>query len=1065
MNFKIIIGPANSGKSQRLCREMVKAAKTAPDENFIAIVPEQFTLQMQRRVVEISENHAVMNIDIVSFNRLALKVFNELGINLNEILDDTGKSLILRKVLDENAKDLVLYRKKVHMTGFIDEMKSVITELGTYGVSEEALAAAFEFSKDKNPALAGKLKDIGLIYHKFNEEIKDIYTTSEEVPDLFARALYRSDLIKGTHIYLDGFTGFTPVQYRIIEGFLTVCADVAVTITAPADAIGGSSSESSLFYMAGETYSRLLDIASKAQIKAETAFYDPVSDDEAENDLVNGAAGNKAEIFEYEAAVPEDEVFFTASEITRLVQKEGFRYREIAVVTTDMDGYYPYLEKSFRQFGIPAFIDHKAGITNNRLAKYVLAALRIVKERFSYDSIFSYLKCGLADLSMDEVCRLENYCLEFGIKGPVIWSREFTKNRTLRGREEKAWDLEEINALRVKVMESVSGFAARAKRAKTALEYKEAFDKLFEANNTQERILALSDELAAAGKEREAEEYAQIFGIITDLFEKAKVLTKQTQITLDDYINMIRNGILEIKIGLIPPTLDMVTAGDLERSRFNKIKALFILGANEGSLPKSSSGRGILSEKDRAFLKEADLTLAPCAMENFYTQRYYLYLMLNKPKKYLYLCHAASGADGETLSRSGIFDDLDEYIPGAGKRLSKTENRGGNFCEEKGGTGVLAGQIGKFAENPDEDSIDRALLGYAYKKDPKKISRIIESAFYTNAESPLDEETAGILYGENLKGSVSRFESFNECAFRHFLSYGLGLEERPEYEIKADSLGTVYHSALEKYVNSVMEKGISLKDIDDEQSRNMAAAAAREAIAQEESHVFESSARNLYQAYRTVNVIVKTTDIIREKIKEGRYEIKEAETRFFRTLSDGSTFTGIIDRIDVMEEGDDIYVNIIDYKTGSKKFSLKETAAGVQLQLPVYLRSALERLKAQNPGKNIHPSGIYYFLVRDEFEKEEDKEKEDAHLKGLSESEERMEALMDFTQEKLIETGRRIKSGEVSPSPLKESGSMPCDFCDFKSICRFKEGSFGASSRQMRDLSRAQLEEEIYGSD
>ena len=1066
MNFKIIVGPANSGKSQRLCREIVKAAENASDENFIALVPEQFTLQMQRRVVETSRSHAVMNIDTVSFNRLALKVFGELGINLNEVLDDTGKSIILRKVLDENAKDLALYRKKAHMQGFIDEMKSVITELKTYGVSKEALAEACAASEEKNPLLAGKLKDIGLIYRRFNEEIKDIYTTSEEVPDLFARVLYRSDLIKGAHIYLDGFTGFTPVQYKIIEGFLTVCAEVTVTVTAPAEAIGKGFSESSLFYMANETYNRLIDIASKAGIKAETVSYGPVSDNKAEEDLVNTAAGNKAKIIEYEAGSFKDEAFFAASEIARLVRKEGFRYREIAVVTTDMDAYYPYLEKAFRQFSVPAFIDHKARINNNRLAKYVLAALRIVKERFSFDSVFSYLKCGLTDISTDEVCRLENYCLEFGIKGPVNWSREFTKNRTLRGGKEKAWDLEEINSLRIKVMESVSGFAAAAKRAKTASEYKDAFDKLFKANNTQEKILALSEELAAAGKESMAEEYAQIFGIITDLFEKAKVLTKQARISPDDYISIIRSGIHEIKIGLIPPTLDTVTAGDLERSRLNKIKALFILGANEGSLPKSAAGGGILSEKDRAFLKETDIALAPSAAENFRTQRYYLYLMLNKPQKYLYLCRAANGADGQALNRSGVFDDLDEYIPGAKERLIQAAPRSRDvFYEEKGGLEVLAGQIGKFAGKPEEGVIDRALLGYAYKKDQKETGRIIECAFYTNAESPLDKEITRALYGENLKGSVSRFESFNECAFRHFLSYGIGLEARPEYEIRADFLGTVYHSALEKYVNSVTEKGMSLRDIDDNLSREIAQAAAKEAIAQEESHIFESSARNLYQAGRTVSVIVKTTDIIRQKIKEGKYDVKEAEARFRKTLSDGSIFTGVIDRIDVKEEGDDIYVNIIDYKTGSKNFSLKETAAGIQLQLPVYLSSALERLKAENPDKNIRPAGIYYFLVRDEFEKEEDKEKKDAHLKGLSESEERMEALMEYTQEKLIETACRIKSGDVSPSPLKEADSLPCAFCDFKAVCRFKEGSFGALSRQMQDLSRAQLEGEIYGTD
>ena len=1066
MNFKIIVGPANSGKSRRLCREIVQAASEAPDENFIAIVPEQFTLQMQRRVVEISESHAVMNIDIVSFNRLALKVFNELGINLNEVLDDTGKALVLRKVLEDCAPELVLFRKKIHMEGFIDEMKSVITELKTYRISDEDLEKAEIRAKEKNPLLSKKLKDIRLIYKHFNEEISDIYTTSEEVPDLFAKALYRSGSIKNANIYLDGFTGFTPVQYKIIEGFLCVCKNVTCSVTAPAESITGTCPETSLFYMADETYRRLVDLASAVNVKTETVIYEPVSEQYREDDLVNGPSGNRAERFEYEARNRKEEVSFVVCETARLVREENFRYREIAVVTTDMEGYYPYLEKAFRQADIPAFIDYKARIGSNRLAKFVLAALRTVKERFSYDSVFSYLKCGLAGLSADETARLENYCLEFGIKGPVVWSRDFEKNRSLHGSTEKAWNLEEINALRKKVMASLSGFAAKARRAETAAEYKEAFDRLFEANETERRLEEISAQLKEAGRLRNAEEYEQIFGIINGLFEKVQVLTKDSPVALDDYMAIIRNGIREIKIGLIPPTLDMVTAGDLERSRLNKIKALFVLGANEGSLPKTPAGGGILSAHDREFLKEAELVMAPSAMENFYTQRYYLYLMLNKPKKYLYLCRPALGEGGEALSRSAVFDGLGEYVPGAERSPEKIvkNNKDNFYYDEAAALSALAAQIRSYAGGADKSVIDKALLGYFSGKDAALTGRLIESAFYSNEERALDADIAKALYGETLKGSVSRFESFNECAFRHFLSYGLGLEVRPEYEIKAASLGSIYHSALEKYVNSVKAAGTDLRMISDEESRQLARKAAQEAISQEESRVFESSARNLYQAQRTIEVTVKTTDIIRKKIKEGKYDVEAVETRFNSTLEGGAAFSGIIDRIDIYDNGSDIYVNIVDYKTGSRKIDLSGAADGIFLQLPAYLKCAVEMLKRKYPDKNIRPSGIYYFLVRDEFEKEDDKDKSDAHLKGLCEDEERMNSLMDYTERKLIETAGAIKAGEASPSPLKAKGKIRvCEYCDFKAVCRFKEGEFGAHSRAAKDLDKDALEEEIYG--
>ena len=1064
MSFRIIAGAANTGKSQRLCAELVKAAAAYPNENFIALVPEQFTLQMQRRVVEISPRHAVMNIDIVSFNRLALKVFDELGINLNEVLDDTGKALVLRKVLSDNAADLCLYGKNIHMEGFIDEMKSVITELKTYAVTDEQLKKAQEEAALKKPELEKKLRDIRLIYAAFNNEIKNIYTTSEEVPDLFARVLRRCGYLRGAHILLDGFTGFTPVQYKIIEGFLDICADVCCAVTAPQGALSNTCRESSIFYLPNRTYNTLTDLASKMNIETDTLTFEPLSDEHADAALVNGSKGNRAQIFEYEGKNAQEEAFFAAGEITRLVREEKFRFREIALVCADMETYAPYLEKAFAGAHIPAFIDRKSSITDNRLSKFVLGALRVVKEKFSYESVFSYLKCYLTDLTFDETARLENYCLEFGIKGPVVWNRDFTKNRTLSD-SQKAWDLEEVNALRLKVMASLGGFASSARRAKCAADFYAAFEKLFEANRTKERLEEISKELESAGKERAGEEYSQIFETIHSLLEKACVLTKNLPVSLDDYINIIRNGIREIKMGLIPPTLDMVTAGDLERSRLNKIKALFVLGVNEGVLLKTGSASGILNSDDRRILKDAQLELAPGVLENYNAQRYYIYLMLNKPKNFLYLCSSSMSPSAQALKRSEVFDEIDEYVEGGSARLKKTVPAAGNVCaDEKKSLCLLASQLGEYARSADDGVIDASLLKYFYETDESAVKSIVSAAFYTNTESPLNAQTAAALYGERLSGSVSRFENFNGCAFRHFLGYALGLEKRAEYEIRPDFLGTICHSALEKYVNGVREQGRSLRDIDDEKSRKIAAEAARSAISEDERHIFESSARSRYQAQRITEIVVKTTDIMREKIREGKFDAAFAEERFSSSLEDGSVFTGKIDRIDIYENNDDIYVNIVDYKTGAKKFDLNEMLQGLQLQLPAYLRKAVELLQKRYPGKHIHPAGIYYFLVRDEFETAAAKDRQDAHLNGLSDDEKRMDCLMGTARDILEKTCARIKAGEVSPSPVMHSGEAKmCGYCDFREICRFKAKSFGAKGREAVNLSKEDLEKKIYG--
>ena len=1062
MRFQIILGPANSGKSARFCLQVIEEAAASPEEKFIILVPEQFSLQEQKRIVEKSKNQAVMNIDILSFNRLALKVFSELGISVNEVLDDTGKALILRKVLEECAPGLALYKNKVRMEGFIEEMKSLISELKTYGVKVEDLEKASLKLKEEDPELSLKLRDTALIFSEFNDEIENIYTTSEEVPDLFSRVLSRSRLLKGSHIYLDGFTGFTPVQYRIIEGFLKVCASLDCVITVPEEEIRGNCPESSLFYLPNETYKRLVDISAKAGIEAKTISYKPLSIEQAQSNLVNGPEGNRAQIFNFAGKNPKEEAAFAAEETLRLVREKGLRYREIAVVTSDMERYYPYLEKAFKKAEIPFFIDHKKKITNNRLARFVLCALDVVKERFSYDSVFSYLKCGLSGLSKEEIWGLDNYCVEFGIRGPVVWAREFSKNSTVKFSKVKTWDMEAVNAARTKVMKSISGFAAKARRGKNASDYKEAYERLFEDNDIKAQMEEISAQLKEKGLEEESEEYAQIFETIEDILKKAETLSKGADISLEDYGKILKNAILEVKIGLVPPTLDMVTIADLERSRLGKIRALFVVGANEGSLPVASSGSRIFSLRDRELLKDS-FELAPTRLENFYAQRYYIYLMLNKPKEYLYLCHALKDESGQDLNPSSVYDDIGEYIPGSSGPIKNISSEGEFFYEEEEGLRALSFQIGEYARTGDMKAVNMDLLAWSYKKYPERVKKIADAAFYENTEAPLSRGLAQLLYGKTLKGSVSRFELFNQCPFRHFLRYGLRLSERPEFELKSSSLGSVYHSALEKYVNLVNMQGESIRTVEDEESHALAKEAAQAAINEEESGVFKASARNRFEAERTVEVVVKTTDAIREKIKKDNYDVGAAEARFKLKMSQGDIFTGVIDRIDIYDTGTDVYVNVVDYKTGSKSFSPTQAYEGTQLQLPVYMYAAYTEAERENPGKKVHPAGISYFLVKDEFEKAEDKKKEKSRVSGLFE-EDKIKGLMDFSSDKLEETAEKIKAGDVSPRPLKEGDQVKaCAYCEFKDICRFEEGKFKASARPAAEIDKEELEGRIYG--
>lgn len=1046
------------------------------DTKIFAIVPEQATLKMQKSVVEASKSGAVMNIDVVSFERLAYVVFAELGIDVENVLDDTGKALVLRKVLNDVRDSLIVYKTKTHMPGFVDEIKSIVTELKQYDIDDNILFQMQDKSKEENNNLLyNKLADIRLIYQKFNEEINNKFKTSEEILDIFANVALQSEKLKNSYIYLDGFTGFTPIQNKLIEKFLQVASEVTCAITLPKEKIDANCPEYDLFYLSNQTYFKLLDRASKYPDKLESVYM---------------PKRNKENIrgYLYKASSQKDEVIFTAKEILRLVKEEGYRYKDIAVITSDLEGYYSQIKDIFGEANISCFIDYKNQIVKNPLARFTMAALELVSSRFSYDGVFGLLKTGFIDLSFDEISMLENYCLEYGIKGSKTWSEEFKKNRKIYGKDEYYWDLEKINSFREKVFDSVSFFYNQIRKSKNAKEFSNAIFSLYKKNNVEERIEELKTKFNEAGMLSNAKEYEQIYTLMSDLLEKISLLLVNEEITLKDYISVIDEGIKEIKIGIIPPSLDALTVGDLTRTRLDNIKALFLIGANDGKIPKVSDAMGIFTQKERNFLKK-DFEIAPSVLEDLYTQKFYLYMLLNKQSEKLYISYAKLSANGEELEPSNFLSDLDELSD----NLKSEEVKKADISWPKLALNNLATSI--------REDIDESILKYFANEHPQKLKQIIDGAFYTNKQTALDKKVALDLYGDVLHGSVSRYEKYNECPFKHFLTYGLRIDKRPEYKIEASDLGTIYHDALEKYSKKLAKQELSYRTISDEESHKIITECVNEAIASMQTDVLESAARNEFLTKRIYDVATKTTDVLRSHVRDGLFEPELFEYGFVCDLTDNIKFNGKIDRVDIYD-GNDVFVKIIDYKSGKKEFKTTDIYSGLQLQLVAYMKQAIDE-EQKKTKKKVRPGGVYYYRINDNFEKNEDDADKKFKMSGLTSCEEgvinaidttlesgskskivevaldktgevdkrsnvanekEFLSLMDYVDKAIINVSEQIKEGNINIEPYYESESYNgCSFCDYKDICKFEAGSFGCDWKEKSKLTKDQMEDVLYG--
>ena len=1126
--FHIITGPDSNQASKHLRRQLIDSSLTSPADKFIAIVPEQSTLQMQRSVVAEHPRNAVMNIDIVSFDRLALKVFDELGFALQSVLNDTGKILILRKVLEDCREDLMMYRNKIRMPGFAEQIKSSITELRQYALDDNDLFLMQESAqREGNQVLFRKLQDIRLIYRRFNESIAEKYTTQEEKLDVLARLAENSAMLRGAHIYLDGYTGFTPIQYRLIRELLCCAADMTVTVTIPQEE--GEREGADTFSLSRETLGKLQKIADEGQIPCE------IRTDLQELHI--------PQAWVYEASDIRSEVSFIVRKILRGVREENRRYRDYAIVLGDLESYHRIVREMLREAGIPCFIDHKKRLGENILARFAVSVLQLVIERFSFDSVFSCLKCGLLDIPAEQIRELENYCLAFGIRDVSAWKKDFTKNRRQRkgisgSNIEECWDLSRINRIRRNAGECLLEFYGKCSgKSHTAQEFSDALKDLLIRIRAEEKMDAFSRHFYETGETALGKEYEQIFGQVTALLDQIRDLMGKEEISAREYREILAGAMEEVKVSIIPPTLDAVAVGDLVRSRIGRPRTLFLAGVNDGKVPAVPVSAGLFTAQERSFLKKENFELAPDALESLYTQHFYLYLLFTKPAEELFLSYACTGPEGDEQLPSYVIESAGDILPGL--KFARAKDSLDVVWKERAAD-LLAGAVRRTAgrklgkdnitDNPDlylQDAgawaeaehipeqlirnnpiceewtaAEREILRYFAAKQPSDLEQILAGAFFSNRTMDLDEQTVLDLYGGVLAGSVSRYERFYECPFRHFLDYGLSLQKRMEYEVEAADIGTTYHSSLERYGLKLEERGLTFRTVSDQESDVIAREAVEEAASEMPGDILRSSERNRFLLDRMVKVTQKTADVLRQQVRQGMYDPAMYELGFTSGTQEQAVLRGKIDRVDLYDEGD-IFVRIIDYKSGSKKFSVKDIYSGLQLQLTAYLRAAMQEVKKDHPDRSVRPGGVYYYLVQDRYVRSDQEDREKFRMSGLTNcdpqtlkaldtetgagesstiaeiaytknglsdrskvaNDEEFDHLMKFVENKITEAARSIRSGNVSIAPFCDSsGKCSCSYCDYRDVCKFEDGKWGSGERRLpEELVTEDIETEVYG--
>ena len=1134
MSLRFYFGPSGSGKSHRIYEEIMQRAAQEPGRNFLIIVPDQFTMQTQKDLVMRSDRGGILNIDVLSFGRLSHRILEEVGTKEMPVLDDTGKSLVLQKIAADLKEQLPAMGSLLHKQGYIHEVKSAISEFMQYGISTQDMDKLIA-SAEKRGALAMKLRDLKTLYRGFQDYIRDHFITTEETLDVLRRSLVKSKILPDSVVVFDGFTGFTPIQNRLIQELMRVCEEtiVAVTIGEEEDPYQ-MDGEQKLFHLSKKTVADLVKLAAEAEVtRGEDVFVKggPNRFTEApalcylEQNLFRYQyepyTEKQCEIRMFEALSPREEVHQTALYIRKLIREEGLTYRDIAVIIGDLEGYASYVETEFGQLEIPCFLDRTRGIVLNPMIEYIKSVLQLYIRDFSYDTVFHFLRSGMADISREEIDELENYVIRTGARGYRTYSRLFTRKteemQQGSGQEdtERAEEtMERLNRIRQQFADTVE-ILHMAPRAKAG-EYVDHLYDFLEQNQVQQKLLNYQQQFEQEGDLAKAREYAQIYRLVMDLLDQIYELLGEEEISLQEFADILEAGFGEITVGTIPQNVDRIVVGDMERTRLKQVKVLFFLGVNDGNIPKNASKGGIISDMDREFLIESGTEMAPSPRQQMYIQRLYLYLNMTKPSERLYLSYAKVNSDGKGIRPSYLIDTVRKLFPQLAVEYPQNRSRLEQIEGRQEGARYLAEELREYADGTlrEEERQDFYLMYRAYEADPEGRDRLTAAAFRRYKESGLSRIVARALYGRQLENSVSRLETYAACACRHFLQYGLSLQEREEFGFEVSDMGNVYHAVLENFAGKLAESGRTWWDFDE----NFATQAIKEAVegyaATYGETVLYSSARNEYAITRMSRILTRTVLTLQQHLKQGSFQPDDYELsfRFAENLDsihvdlseeEKMHLQGRIDRIDVSEDAEHVYVKVIDYKSGNKKFDLAALYYGLQLQLVVYMNAAMELESRKHPDKEIVPAALLYYHIDDptietpvELTQEQINEeiltklrmngvvnsdpavverldrflqdkskvipvekKKDGSFSARSGilSREELQVVSAYVDTKIRQIGREILDGKIAANPYEKGNEEACTYCAYKKVCGFDGSIPGYEKRQLEDLDKQTL--------
>lgn len=1116
MGLRIIYGKPGSGKSEYCFNEISKLVNK--EKKIYIITPEQFSFTAEKKLMDCLSSNAVINAEVITLSRMAYRVIQEVGGNKNN-LSKCGKAMLVYSILNKYKQDLKFLGKSDEN---IDLSITAITEFKKHGVTIDSLKQ--EINNTEDTYLKTKLLDMSLIYEKFEEKIINNYIDETDLLDILANSLQETDLVKDSIIYIDEFAGFTYQEYEVIKELIRQAKQVNITICVD-DFNLNTNPDRDIFYSNKITLSKLLNLVEENEFKLEK----PVELDKQyrfKTEELKHLSDNIYNIksTKYKKNVENLELFLAKNEyseveeiakkISKLVREQNLRYRDISIITKNIENYSSLIRAIFNKYEIPVFIDEKRDLNQNVIVQYILSILEVLNRNFSLDAVFSYIKLGFLDIEDDEIFKLENYCTKWGIKQSK-WKKDFIYELN---DENKKQEIERLNELRKQIIEPLLKLQENIRKEKTAESITKKIYSFIQEQNIEEKIIKKIEELEENNLIDLASEYKTSYKTILDILDEIIVIFNKEKMILDEYSKILKIGLKNSGLGKIPGTQDQVIFGDVDRSRSHKVNTVFIIGLNDGVFPSVNKDEGFFNDLDREKLKQDGIELAKGTIDRLYEDNFNIYKAFTTAENRIYLSYLSADSEGKSLRPSTLIGKIKKMFP----RLEEKSDVITKKYEIINKIITYEELIENIAKLKKEEQIEEIWYDiYNYYKSQndwnKKLEEDLKGLTYTNIPDKIKKENIDKLYGNTLNTSISRLEKYRSCPFSYYLQYGLKLKEKEQLKIRSFNTGSFMHETIDEFFEFVKQKNLNLSELEEDEILKIVSKIIDEDLNIEKNRIFTTTAKYKVLVRRLKKIVSKALKYIIETIIYSDFNIDGTEIEFGKKgkhkpivleLDNGKKveITGKIDRIDTANSEDGKYLRIIDYKSSAKNIDLNEVYAGLQIQLLTYTDAICRQ-------EDIMPAGIFYFSLLEQIVKVEkkmtDEEIEDMirknfRMKGLiiadvkiikmndntlksgsskmvpaaltssgnvnekwtnGVNSEEFKVLQEYIYKTIKDISKEILSGNIDLKPYYKKGKTPCEYCEYKAICGFnprqKNNCYNYIDQKSKDDILLKMKEEI----